>query len=178
MCGEKAAKVIAVVTLVGSPPRVRGKVSYPVVVYASRRITPACAGKSVAGQLSGRHLPDHPRVCGEKGTTRNNADLHRGSPPRVRGKVCDGVRIQAPVGITPACAGKSCNDCKHRDKREDHPRVCGEKPIARSPSGVFKGSPPRVRGKGERVLLQSGNQGITPACAGKSLEFSPMRSML
>ena len=46
VCGEKA-KVIAVVTLVlGSPPRVRGKVTTGYRSQSSGRITPACAGKS------------------------------------------------------------------------------------------------------------------------------------
>ena len=50
----------------------------------------------------------------------------------------------------------------------DHPRVCGEKPGKGGEVAEFKGSPPRVRGKG----LHRGNKvvvfGITPACAGKS----------
>ncbi len=51
----------------------------------------------------------------------------------------------------------------------DHPRVCGEKGIARDVVTQREGSPPRVRGK---VLLLTGanlRHRITPACAGKSV---------
>ena len=46
--------------------------------------------------------------------------------------------------------------------------MCGEKPRALPVPFPETGSPPRVRGKGIGVLLQSGSVGITPACAGKS----------
>ena len=50
----------------------------------------------------------------------------------------------------------------------DHPRVCGEKGIARDVVTQREGSPPRVRGKeiitGDDAYITR----ITPACAGKS----------
>ena len=52
--------------MVGSPPRVRGKVLYDMVATGLLGITPACAGKSSVRAVNSRLLWDHPRVCGEK----------------------------------------------------------------------------------------------------------------
>ena len=52
--------------------------------------------------------------------------------------------------------------------RKDHPRVCGEKDISVSSSGLLPGSPPRMRGKAKEVAKALDKIGITPAYAGKS----------
>ena len=51
----------------------------------------------------------------------------------------------------------------------DHPRVCGEK--AQMVLGLKNrwGSPPRVRGKAQMLPCRPVIEGITPACAGKSV---------
>ena len=49
-----------------------------------------------------------------------------GSPPRVRGIVCDKRPIAVKPGITPACAGNSEPIVIDDPEGEDHPRVCGE----------------------------------------------------
>ena len=133
----------------GSPPRVRGKVLYEPL-------------RAVA-------IWDHPRVCGEKSGKMSQNQLNQGSPPRVRGKVVLDLQAVKDSGITPACAGKSLllGD-KHRTA-QDHPRVCGEKCGITSRTSWEKGSPPRVRGKDVVVKGHSSKEGITPACAGKSL---------
>ena len=147
MCGEKQVKVVEYRNKRGSPPRVRGKDGKSFYCTTPVRITPACAGKSafLVGVVG--DLWDHPRVCGEK-AVRHRLHLQRlGSPPRVRGKGCEGFHGRITSGITPACAGKSCPCAGSRLCGKDHPRVCGEK------NGLFgmltrqKGSPPRVRGK-------------------------------
>ena len=56
----------------------------------------------------------------------------------------------------------------------DHPRVCGEKPVDIVHSVLLQGSPPRMRGKGCKLLLERAQHGITPAYAGKrALSSSP-----
>ena len=52
---------------------------------------------------------------------------------------------------------------------EDHPRVCGEKSPFLLRRSKPLGSPPRVRGKANTFHIISINEGITPACAGKSI---------
>ena len=93
--------------------------------------------------------------------------MHRGSPPRVRGKVRWVVHRLRPRGITPACAGKSSLGCDRCKFSQDHPRVCGEKVMQFSARCSLTGSPPRVRGKAVVCLSVEADEGITPACAGK-----------
>ena len=105
----------------------RGKELFANVIVDVEGITPACAGKrrSLFSFVSADR--DHPRVCGEKMPLYSVPGLYKGSPPRVRGKVIQTISTESPTGITPACAGKSNSDDKHRIAHRDHPRVCGEK---------------------------------------------------
>ena len=66
VCGEKVIQVVPPAPQVGSPPRVRGKVTPHHRVANDRGITPACAGKRRTTRTSGARYRDHPRVCGEK----------------------------------------------------------------------------------------------------------------
>ena len=66
MCGEKWLGLIDVYGVMGSPPHVRGKVQIPEYIGGQRRITPACAGKSVFDVVIYALHEDHPRMCGEK----------------------------------------------------------------------------------------------------------------
>ena len=75
------------------------------------------------------------------------------------------------TGITPACAGKRDRPGCQNDRCRDHPRVCGEKCFGIHNTGIFLGSPPRVRGKVWPVLIIAVALGITPACAGKRLLY-------
>ena len=116
-------------------------------------ITPACAGKSTSFLLKRRKPQDHPRVCGEKIASHDITIGHKGSPPRVRGKVeaaLEGIPLD-----------------------EDHPRVCGEKLLRFVQCRPFEGSPPRVRGKDFPTISSPRALGITPACAGKSRSKPP-----
>ena len=168
VCGEKALLVLYPVLLVGSPPRVRGKESRPHRSSGSSGITPACAGKSAIPCFWPLPHWDHPRVCGEKYSTRPYLSDEWGSPPRVRGKVTSLIPALPLHGITPACAGKSGTTRRKAGNKWDHPRVCGEKRRDRLDYYVPQGSPPRVRGKGAQGRPSPGHPGITPACAGKS----------
>ena len=168
MCGEKPPRYSGICTVLGSPPRMRGKVQ-PLGERGSQAgITPAYAGKSRSVQGPAGNSGDHPRVCGEKSACRIMSARAAGSPPRVRGK----GRCHHPVilvdGITPAYAGKSLSPSASGSSARDHPRVCGEKTIQPIQSPPQPGSPPRMRGKVlpyRRTVLAVG---ITPACAGKS----------
>ena len=107
MCGEKTLYIGIGRTVVGSPPRVRGKGARPEGDPPLSGITPACAGKSAGCQSRRQGIQDHPRMCGEK--------------LRIRPRTLFGFRI------TPACAGKSIA-CRVVERFTwDHPRMCGEK---------------------------------------------------
>ena len=87
VCGEKMFSISGDVKYPGSPPRVRGKVGFIVLVQTAIGITPACAGKSGFIVNVDEVAGDHPRVCGEKPGSKQPENQHQGSPPRVRGKV-------------------------------------------------------------------------------------------
>ena len=66
VCGEKCLSRVPGLQVIGSPPRVRGKVLESYQTDFEKRITPACAGKSRGSLRRCRQRRDHPRVCGEK----------------------------------------------------------------------------------------------------------------
>ena len=66
VCGEKSRHTLSWDILLGSPPRVRGKVLHVVTLFDGAGITPACAGKSCPPQAPTFTRQDHPRLCGEK----------------------------------------------------------------------------------------------------------------
>ena len=111
----------------GSPPRGRGKGGLALCWPPPPRITPAWAGKSTAVDVLTTAIKDHPRVGGEKGSSRRKSGSSRGSPPRGRGKALDDDTRSRTRGITPAWAGKSLTIPKLTTRSWDHPRVGGEK---------------------------------------------------
>ena len=128
VCGEEPGQPRHRVYRKGSPPRVRGRA---IPLWGNppiRRITPACAGKSLCGLKSAACGQDHPRVCGEEVSQASTEVSRTGSPPRVRGRAARARKERGPARITPACAGKSrCRPGKQKSCK-DHPRVCGEEP--------------------------------------------------
>ena len=155
--------------MVGSPPRVRGKLVDSFDWIIQGRITPARAGKTKRLSKLFNRVGDHPRACGENEDSIRLELEEAGSPPRVRGKrsYCDvrsGVRR-----ITPARAGKTAGGYRQHDRSEDHPRACGENGLVPPTCSTHLGSPPRVRGKPWRIKFSSVLFRITPARAGKTL---------
>ena len=107
VCGEKVVIPPMRFDTVGSPPRMRGKVSCYKSALSSLGITPAYAGKRMSDRSLTQTTADHPRVCGEKNSKKNTEDIELGSPPRMRGKG-DITTVDIYVlRITPAYAGKS-----------------------------------------------------------------------
>ena len=167
-CGEKLPAMHQKAGIWGSPPRVRGKVVRSGVRCVGIGITPARAGKRRSTIRAARQSRDHPRACGEKTMRIFSLSRITGSPPRVRGKAASGGTITIPVRITPARAGKRRNIRSTTPPAWDHPRACGEKQISTSAWLTPRGSPPRVRGKGQGCAQRERDRGITPARAGKS----------
>ena len=66
-------------------------------------------------------------MCGEKLRKTALSVRELGSPPHVREKECINGAGKLPIGITPACAGKSPWALRRPGGRRDHPRMCGEK---------------------------------------------------
>ena len=107
MCGEKLAARRCSASILGSPPRVRGKESRRQIGIKIGGITPAYAGKRVAVRSDLGTIRDHPRVCGEKLFEMGGNPDAWGSPPRMRGKDVRQELQHSGRGIIPAYAGKS-----------------------------------------------------------------------
>ena len=127
LCGEKAQIRHNLISVLGSPPPMRGKARNPKNKKHGGRITPAYAGKrplyfSVVGIKR-----DHPRLCGEKLETRHDFTEKLGSPPPMRGKAWKKQKLKQRFGITPAYAGKRAYFAVEVSSVRDHPRLCGEK---------------------------------------------------
>ena len=107
-------------------------------------------------------------MCGENSTSRGRIVPSQGSSPRVRGKQPRRPGHRTPVGLIPACAGKTPWRVGAHLLPPAHPRVCGENAGRGTQSSSTAGSSPRVRGK--RAVLDGGLQdgGLIPACAGKT----------
>ena len=167
VCGEKHLFLVAKASMIGSPPRVRGKEDERGRATRNRGITPACAGKRAVIAATDAIPRDHPRVCGEKRLRAAPSHPITGSPPRMRGKGYTGSAARPAGRITPACAGKSYSPPQGSKRQGDHPRVCGEKKDNPDEWSEVQGSPPRVRGKARRGACSGLPGWITPACAGK-----------
>ena len=88
----------------------------------------------------------------------------------MRGKHVENKGLAYEYRITPAHAGKTPMRFDGLRGLRDHPRACGENPVAEPHGREERGSPPRMRGKlafraeGDRYVR------ITPAHAGKTCD--------
>ena len=87
----------------------------------------------------------------------------------MRGKELTHATLQTSNRITPAYAGKRPVPSTNVMIFEDHPRLCGEKPIYQHRSPEYLGSPPPMRGKVPPRHCCFMSSRITPAYAGKRL---------
>ena len=159
----------------GSPPHTRGKELPHLQRVFVAGITPAYAGKSFMGRRVEQRSKDHPRIRGEKLADGRVEYEVRGSPPHTRGKGKAVVLTGWRGGITPAYAGKSGGRGRGRERRQDHPRIRGEKYGSMSSFLDNPGSPPHTRGKATIGGPHGAHRGITPAYAGKRQGYHPSK---
>ena len=177
MGGEKLGRMAVAISVIGSPPRGRGKGGRINLERVLLGITPALAGKSLFCFTAAVPIQDHPRMGGEKTFASRSIICMKGSPPRRRGIVVHKLNGRIIPGITPAWAGKSMTAPGRSSRTGDHPRVGGEKNNHIIDNQYGKGSPPRGRGKARPDLKRRARARITPAQAGKSLVcYSPSAS--
>ena len=169
MCGEDSPSCSAALLALGTPPRVRGRLTAPYVEVACDGNTPACAGKTRTRVFRRSALQEHPRVCGEDYLSRVFCVHILGTPPRVRGRLGHLPVAHLYVRNTPVCAGKTiCYKLTHHMFWE-HPRVCGEDSHKAHQNQLYQGTPPRVRGRPLDAAAEIVYCRNTPACAGKTI---------
>ena len=144
--GERAAQRVRRGRERGSSPRARGTRDHRHAIAFVGRIIPACAGNAFPGSPPSVAGADHPRVRGERVTTRLNAKTPRGSSPRARGtRLMRGGRT-SDTRIIPACAGNAAPSRRAIPRPPDHPRVRGERYPHDHAGSQTHGSSPRARG--------------------------------
>ena len=84
-CGEQANAEKQQVTVLGSPPPMRGTAMGDMPSTSPSRITPAHAGNSVTDPNDYIVRRDHPRPCGEQVNCIFTCAYLPGSPPPMRG---------------------------------------------------------------------------------------------
>ncbi len=133
-------------------------------------ITPACAGNTEINLALSSPSWDHPRLRGEYILPDYSNVEDQGSPPLARGILFYDAVESFATGITPACAGNTCL-LEHTFLHQwDHPRLRGEYPFDAPTTKPDPGSPPLARGILRFQPLHGRQSGITPACAGNTLE--------
>ena len=131
----------------GSPPHARGRLKVILALAIMRRITPACAGKTLEVISDDVPAPDHPRMRGEDSAATRGGGNAFGSPPHARGRHSLAGRTGIGIGITPACAGKTKALHRAGSGLRDHPRMRGEDDRPKGLLGRQQGSPPHARGR-------------------------------
>ena len=134
----------------------------------SRRLIPACAGKTWSRTASGRTPRAHPRVCGENDECQSKGLVGVGSSPRVRGKLRARRHPQRRAGLIPARAGKTSAAGTACRPSGAHPRACGENDVFTAHRSWTSGSSPRVRGKRFAPKDTAYLPWLIPARAGKT----------
>ena len=147
MGGEKMQINAGLVLNKGSPPHGRGQGGFNGSAFQEVGITPAWAGKRARARSWRGLRQDHPRMGGEKITVMKYPFSPRGSPPHGRGKGAGLRVVSGPHRITPAWAGKRACCPSLSDRRQDHPRMGGEKATAEYQAAMDTGITPAWAGK-------------------------------
>ena len=166
--GEHRATSASTARASGSSPLARGARGRGPRTRSSRRIIPARAGSTAAGQASVRRESDHPRSRGEHGRGSRSGALMPGSSPLARGARAVTVRVLDREGIIPARAGSTVRLRFPAGAALDHPRSRGEHASACLRSTIRAGSSPLARGAPGSGAAPREPPRIIPARAGST----------
>ena len=166
--GEHLVVGKEIIPIRGSAPRARGTQPAAVPARVLRRISPACAGNTLAMDHWPAAHADQPRVRGEHGGSSSPGCHAVGSAPRARGTLGEAALDGEGHRISPACAGNTDRKASRGNPRTDQPRVRGEHEAQDDAHDGDAGSAPRARGTPETIAAVLGMSRISPACAGNT----------
>ena len=132
------------------------------------RFIPACAGNAGACFVLKREQAVHPRMRGERLTTRATEFAYDGSSPHARGtrlRIADG---KTDCRFIPACAGNAILILPQSVTLTVHPRMRGERPEFQRRERSQCGSSPHARGTPTRRRNRHICRRFIPACAGNA----------
>ena len=114
-------------------------------------------------------LRAHPRMRGENQTVSLHTATVPGSSPHARGKPEQPQIFGGLDGLIPACAGKTGLPRGGHSNGRAHPRMRGENADIDAVQASGDGSSPHARGKHHTYCHARNDNGLIPACAGKTL---------
>ena len=167
-CGEHVLLEFAGGIGQGSSPRLRGTHERAAHEVQRVGIIPALAGNTAKTSAFAPAARDHPRACGEHRMAPSAAGFAVGSSPRLRGTQPLTNAQMRGMGIIPALAGNTTATTCPPTMARDHPRACGEHPIAALRNSRTRGSSPRLRGTPRTPHAPPHERGIIPALAGNT----------
>ena len=106
-CGANWIMMSMLLWIVGSSPRMRGKLRVVVLAGLVERIIPAHAGQTTTDASRLPIAPDHPRACGANILDASPGAHPSGSSPRMRGKLLFRNVREPCARIIPAHAGQT-----------------------------------------------------------------------
>ena len=168
MGGERVCRKRRRYGRAGSSPRGRGTLVNESEWYEYVRIIPAWAGNARHPTRAPRSTPDHPRVGGERLAIWHGSKNCGGSSPRGRGTLEGPDDNEEFTRIIPAWAGNATAPRNRSTLKSDHPRVGGERSIARMATALSSGSSPRGRGTRCHTCRSASVARIIPAWAGNA----------
>ena len=170
VCGGSRRRPSHPSSIGGLSPRVRGKLSRPMMSAIAPRSIPACAGEASPARPAITGHTVYPRVCGGSDWLAMLGGAMTGLSPRVRGKRGSLIRCGRPLRSIPACAGEAHTASSPARRRMVYPRVCGGSKGGLDLLAEAEGLSPRVRGKpGWRGGAGHPRRSI-PACAGEAAQ--------
>ncbi len=186
-CGEHLMARLAMLSSVGSSPRMRGAPLLGTAGPLPGGIIPADAGSTDGAVWQCGRVRDHPRGCGEHRSSHAEVKVCLGSSPRMRGALRQvsgssprmrgahncGHHGFMPAGIIPADAGSTSTATSPSTRRGDHPRGCGEHSTQDGTGATRGGSSPRLRGAHAHGFPHLPLTGTFPADAGSTDDRTP-----
>ena len=165
VCGADLHSMAHVGFSLGSPPRVRSRLTLYAADNQQIGITSACAEQTILTIRWTNWTWDHLRVCGADAHNIPSEARGEGSPPRVRSRLDSKRRGNVAQGITSACAEQTSQGRAPTPPAWDHLRVCGADDTGGDRPSIYVGSPPRVRSRRTGRIARNLMPGITSACA-------------
>ena len=165
-CGDDHRYTGAVVSRMGTPPRMRGRQGRPGPEPGRPRNTPADAGTTADELWTLDDAEEHPRGCGDDHNPVSIGMQAMGTPPRMRGRPRSSVRLPVRWRNTPADAGTTFGAPTTTRTTAEHPRGCGDDSVPNSVNALSIGTPPRMRGRRQPSWRHWPRPRNTPADAG------------
>ena len=167
--GIAGRRVVATGRLDGSSPHARGTLSGALEKLVLLRFIPAYAGNASAPGFRGRPSSVHPRIRGERASTRLMAHTVPGSSPHTRGTLRVPCCRRWHIRFIPAYAGNAhfCT-CWHI-ACPVYPRIRGERRAEVVAVLDADGSSPHARGTHHADNRRSWRGRFIPACAGNAI---------